>query len=267
MNEKEALSRMTNLGVELEINQLEKSFGHLEVLREVDLRINPGEFIAIVGKSGCGKSTLLRHIAGLEKATTGEVKQDDILLDGLNKQARIMFQDARLLPWLTVLENVGVGLGLKKEWMEQAKWALQQVGLEERAKEWPAVLSGGQKQRIALARALASIPKLMLLDEPLGALDALTRLEMQLLIEELWLKQKFTTILVTHDMSEAIKLADRVILIENGSVKLDLRIDLPRPRTRSNPKFAKLEEELLSSVLGKQKLDIQEHRMRKVGNE
>lgn len=256
-----------SLGVDLSINQLGKSFGDLEVLRKIDLHIHPGEFVAIVGKSGCGKSTLLRHISGLEKGTYGEIKQDNIVLDGVNEQARIMFQDARLLPWLTIFENVGVGLGLEKQWEEQAEWALHQVGLLERKKEWPAVLSGGQKQRVALARALASRPNLMLLDEPLGALDALTRLEMQVLIEELWLKQKFTTVLVTHDMSEAIKLANRVVLIENGTIKLDLAIDLPRPRTRSNPKFAKLEEELLSHVLGQQNREIHEQRLKKVGNE
>lgn len=253
-------------GVELQINQLEKTFGHFAVLRKVNLHIKPGEFIAIVGKSGCGKSTLLRHISGLEKATEGEIKQDQSALDGLNNQARIMFQDARLLPWLTVLENVGIGLGLERGWKEQAQWALKQVGLENRAKDWPAILSGGQRQRVALARALASRPKLMLLDEPLGALDALTRLEMQSLIESLWLEQKFTTILVTHDMNEAITLADRVILIEEGTVKLDLPIELQRSRNRLNPAFANLEEELLGHVLGKERLDLQEPRLRKIEN-
>ncbi|WP_068672223.1 ATP-binding cassette domain-containing protein [Oceanobacillus sp. Castelsardo] len=257
---------MTQKGVELQIKQLEKSFGHLAVLQKVDLNIKSGEFIAIVGKSGCGKSTLLRHISGLEKATAGEIIQNQHSLDGLNNQARIMFQDARLLPWLSVLENVGVGLGLEQGWKERAQWALQQVGLENRAEDWPSILSGGQKQRIALARALASNPKLMLLDEPLGALDALTRLEMQSLIESLWLEQKFTTILVTHDMNEAITLADRVILIEEGAVKMDLPVDLQRPRNRLNPAFAKLEEELLGHVLGREQVDLLEPRLRKVEN-
>ncbi|NEU32156.1 ATP-binding cassette domain-containing protein [bacterium LRH843] len=239
------------VGVELSISQLEKSFGHLDVLRKINLQIAPGEFVAIVGKSGCGKSTLLRHIAGLEEATAGELKQDQAEVIGLNEQARIMFQEARLLPWVSVLENVGIGLGLKKGWKKRAEWALEQVGLDERASDWPGVLSGGQKQRVALARALAAEPKLLLLDEPLGALDALTRYEMQELIEELWQRQKFTTLLVTHDVSEAIMLADRVILIEKGAVKMEIKVPLPRPRNRSNPTFAELEEQLLASVLGK----------------
>ncbi|WP_338448893.1 ATP-binding cassette domain-containing protein [Niallia oryzisoli] len=239
------------MGVELNIHQLRKSYNHLEVLHDVNLSIASGEFVAIVGKSGCGKSTLLRHIAGLEHATAGEIKQNHKVINGLNQSARIMFQEARLLPWQSVLENVGVGLSLKKGWEHRAEWALEQVGLAERANDWPSVLSGGQKQRVALARALAGDPSLLLLDEPLGALDALTRLEMQALIEELWQQQKFTAILVTHDVNEAISLADRVILIEKGSVKMDLRIPLPRPRNRANPDFAELEEMVLSKVLGK----------------
>ncbi|MCT1902572.1 ATP-binding cassette domain-containing protein [Oceanobacillus sojae] len=253
-----------NAGVELHINQLEKSYGHLAVLQKIDLNIESGEFVAIVGKSGCGKSTLLRHISGLEKASGGGIKQNQHALKGLNDQARIMFQDARLLSWLSVLENTGVGLGLEKGWKNRAYWALQQVGLEQRAEDWPAILSGGQKQRVALARALASNPRLMLLDEPLGALDALTRMEMQALIEDLWLEQQFTAILVTHDMNEAITLADRVILIEEGAVKLDLPVDLQRPRNRLNPAFAELEEELLANVLGKKRLHQHEPRLRKV---
>ncbi|HLU23591.1 MAG TPA: ATP-binding cassette domain-containing protein [Bacillaceae bacterium] len=242
-----------NQGVELSIQQLEKTFGQLEVLRNINLQIAPGEFVAIVGKSGCGKSTLLRSIAGLEAVTAGEIRQDHQLISNSNLQARMMFQEARLLPWLSVLENVGVGLSLTKGWKERANWALQQVGLEDRAEEWPAVLSGGQKQRVALARALAAEPKLLLLDEPLGALDALTRYEMQELIEMLWQQQKFTTLLVTHDVSEAIALADRVVLIEEGMVKKDLAVSLARPRNRTNPRFAELEEELLASILGKTK--------------
>ncbi|MDM5281905.1 ATP-binding cassette domain-containing protein [Peribacillus frigoritolerans] len=238
-------------GVELSIHHLKKSYGHLEVLSNVDLQIASGEFVAIVGKSGCGKSTLLRHIAGLEEKTEGEIIQDQTAINGLNHQARIMFQEARLLPWQSVVENVGVGLGLKTGWKKRAIWALKEVGLEDRAKDWPSVLSGGQKQRIALARALAAEPQLLLLDEPLGALDALTRIEMQTLIEELWQQQKFTALLVTHDVTEAITLADRVVLIEKGSVKMDLPIPLPRPRNRSNPDFAELEERVLGRVLGK----------------
>ncbi|KKI90498.1 aliphatic sulfonates transport ATP-binding subunit [Bacillus sp. SA1-12] len=249
------------VGVELNIHNLQKSFGNLQVLNNIDLHVSPGEFVAIVGKSGCGKSTLLRHIAGLEVVTTGEILQNQLIINGLNHEARIMFQDARLLPWQTVLENVGVGLGLNKGWRHRAIWALKQVGLEERANDWPSVLSGGQKQRVALARALASEPHLLLLDEPLGALDALTRIEMQALIEKLWLEQKFTALLVTHDVNEAITLADRVILIEEGSIQLDVRIPLSRPRNRTNSEFTKLEERVLNRVLGRVE------RLRRTANE
>jgi sulfonate transport system ATP-binding protein len=156
-----------------------------------------------------------------------------------------MFQDSRLLPWKRVLHNVALGLPKKNNALQ----ALRQVGLDERADEWPAVLSGGQRQRVALARALIHDPELLLLDEPLGALDALTRIEMQQLIESLWQQRGFTALLVTHDVQEAIALADRVVLIEDGRITLDERVALARPRARGNPAFAQLEERILSRVL------------------
>ena len=239
-------------GVHLKLDQLRKNFGDAEVLKGIDLEIPSGQFVAIVGKSGCGKSTLLRHIAGLETETAGAILQDGKKINGSNPFVRYMFQDDRLLPWVSVLENVGVGIGLEKGWQKEADKALSQVGLKERAKEWPSVLSGGQKQRVALARALVGNPRLLLLDEPLGALDALTRIEMQGLIEGLWKERGYTSILVTHDVSEAITLADRVILIEEGKIKLDIDVVLPRPRQRTHPGFAALEEQVLASVLGKE---------------
>ena len=241
---------MTN-GINIELVNLTKRFGKNEVLKDINLTIPAGQFVAIVGKSGCGKSTLLRIIANLEQKTDGESLKDGIQQEDFSG-VRVMFQEDRLLPWLSVLENVGIGTKLKKAWQPLAIKALEQVGLKDRAKEWPHVLSGGQKQRVALARALSAKPRLLLLDEPLGALDALTRLEMQNLIEELWLNQKYTSLLVTHDVAEAITLADRIILIEDGNVALDLPVKLPRPRTRSNPKFAELEEILLQQLLGQQ---------------
>ncbi len=152
-----------------------------------------------------------------------------------------------MLEWKSVVENVG--LGLKDNWLSKAEWALEQVGLQDSAKEWPSVLSGGQRQRVALARALVSEPRLLLLDEPLGALDALTRIEMQRLIETLWQEQGFTALLVTHDVEEAVALADRVVLIEAGQIVLDERVDLPRPRQRGNPKFVEIRERVLERVL------------------
>ncbi len=159
----------------------------------------------------------------------------------------MMFQDARLLPWKTVIDNVG--LGLKGNWKAQALQALAAVGLDNRAGEWPAALSGGQKQRVALARALIHRPGLLLLDEPLGALDALTRIEMQDLIVSLWQEHGFTVLLVTHDVSEAVAMADRVLLIEDGRIGLDLTVDLPRPRRIGSARLAELEAEVLERVM------------------
>lgn len=247
---------MTN-GINIELLNLTKSFGKKEVLKDINLTIPAGQFVAIIGKSGCGKSTLLRIIANLEKKSSGES-----LKNGIEQQdfsdVRVMFQEDRLLPWLSVVENVGIGSKLENEWKPLALQALEQVGLHDRANEWPHVLSGGQKQRVALARALSAKPKLLLLDEPLGALDALTRLEMQQLIEELWLSQKYTSLLVTHDVTEAITLADRIILIEDGKVALDIPVQLPRPRNRSNPKFTEIEEFLLHNLLGKKRTQPKE---------
>ncbi|MEP0983645.1 ATP-binding cassette domain-containing protein [Leptolyngbya sp. AS-A5] len=169
----------------------------------------------------------------------------------LNSNARVMFQDARLLPWKRVLQNVG--LGVRHRWKDKAIWALQQVGLEERSQDFPLVLSGGQKQRVALARALVSNPRLLLLDEPLSALDALTRREIQHLIEQLWQEQQFTALLVTHDVDEAVALADRVILLEAGEIATNLPISLPRPRDRSSPAFIYLVEQVLARVMQSEK--------------
>ena len=240
-------------GMHLKLEGLRKSFGSKAVLQGIDLEVKPGEFVAMVGRSGCGKSTMLRLIAGLDAPSAG-----DVLLDGkqslrrTNPTVRMMFQDARLLPWQRVLANVELGLlGSKLFVRQSALQVLRSVGLEDRAQEWPAVLSGGQRQRVALARALASKPALLLLDEPLGALDALTRIEMQHLIESLWLEQQFTALLITHDVEEAVVLADRVVLVENGRIAMDVPISLPRPRVRGNAVFVQTVERILRHVMGK----------------
>ena len=216
------------------------------MLYGLDLEIRRGEFVVIIGRSGCGKSTLLRLLAGLELPTSGKIIVSGDALRGLNARARVMFQDARLLPWERVLGNVG--LGLEGDWRESAEAALRDVGLRDRAKDWPSVLSGGQRQRVALARALACRPEILLLDEPLGALDALTRLEMQRLIARLWERHGWTVFLVTHDVEEAVALADRVLLIEEGRIVLNLPVTLPRPRHRSNPAHMGLAEKLLDRL-------------------
>ncbi|MFY8106171.1 MAG: ATP-binding cassette domain-containing protein [Elstera sp.] len=230
---------------------LEKHFGGQPVLRGFDLDIPAGQFIAIIGRSGCGKSTLLRLIAGLDTPSGGT-----LTVGGERAEAatatRLMFQEPRLLPWASVLRNVEVGLGQdrrKPGALGRALEVLKSVGLDARAHDWPSVLSGGQKQRVALARALVSHPRVLALDEPLGALDALTRIEMQGLLERVWLDQGFTAVLVTHDVSEALALADRVILIENGGIALDLEVPLPRPRRRGSIALAQLEERILKLLL------------------
>jgi len=203
-------------GIPLVVRNLQKTFGARQVLRDIDLHIPAGQFVAVVGRSGCGKSTLLRLLAGLDQPTGGDLLAGAAPLSDAREDTRLMFQEARLLPWKKIIDNVG--LGLKGNWRPQALEALDAVGLADRANEWPAALSGGQKQRVALARALIHQPRLLLLDEPLGALDALTRIEMQQLIERLWQQHGFTVLLVTHDVSEAVAIADRVILIEDGEV-------------------------------------------------
>jgi len=237
-------------GVAVAARGLQRHFGDNRVLRGIDLDIAAGEFVAIVGRSGCGKSTLLRLIAGLESANAG-----DITFDGAAPgvgDARLMFQEPRLLPWARVLANVEVGLGSRRRDQparDAAREKLAEVGLAARAHEWPARLSGGQKQRVALARALASRPRLLALDEPLGALDALTRIEMQDLLARVWQDEGFTAVLVTHDVNEAVALADRVVLLEAGTVALDLPIPLPRPRRRGSAAAAALEAQLLERLL------------------
>ncbi len=234
-------------GVRVELQSLTKRYGQREVLRQNSLVIEPGEFVAIVGRSGCGKSTLLRLVAGLEEASGGALRLDGRQVDGLHPDTRIMFQDARLLPWKRVIDNVA--LGLPAERRRDAEAVLGQVGLGDRLGDWPARLSGGQRQRVSLARALVHHPHLLLLDEPLGALDALTRIEMHELIEGLWKRHGFTALLVTHDVQEAVALADRVILIENGAIALDEPVPLARPRSRGDARFAALEKRILDRVL------------------
>ena len=239
-----------NRGLSLTIRGLRKSFGANEVLRGVDLHIPAGQFVAIVGQSGCGKSTLLRLIAGLDQPTAGTISFGE---ETRPEDIRVMFQEPRLLPWARVLSNVEVGLGADRTSADaraRAEQALGEVGLADKREQWPAVLSGGQKQRVALARALVSHPRVLALDEPLGALDALTRISMQRLLGHVWHDQAFTSILVTHDVSEAVALADRVLVIEEGRIAHDIHVDIARPRQRGSAALAALEGSILRSLLG-----------------
>ncbi len=235
-------------GIAVSLSGVSKAYGERRVLDALDLAIAPGEFIAIVGRSGCGKSTLLRLLAGLEASDGGGIALDGEPLARHREDIRIMFQDARLLPWKRVVDNIALGLS-GPDARARAREALAQVGLADRANDWPAVLSGVQRQRVALARALVHRPRLLLLDEPLGALDALTRIEMQQLIESVWKEHGFTALLVTHDVPEAVALADRVLLIEDHRIALDERLALPRPRSRGQAAFAAIEERVLRRVL------------------
>ena len=236
-------------GLPLSIRGLRKSFGDNEVLRGIDLHIPAGQFVAIVGKSGCGKSTLLRLIAGLDKIDAGTISFGS---DVQPEDIRVMFQEPRLLPWARVLANVEVGLGRDRSSADahaRAEKALTEVGLADKRDQWPSVLSGGQKQRVALGRALVSRPRVLAFDEPLGALDALTRISMQRLLERVWRDQGFTAILVTHDVSEAVALADRVLVIEEGRIAHDVVVNAARPRERGSAELAGLEGSILSHLL------------------
>ena len=234
-------------GIPLVVRKLQKTFGSRQVLRDIDLHIPAGQFVAVVGRSGCGKSTLLRLLAGLDQPTAGQLLAGSAALSAAREDTRLMFQEARLLPWKKIIDNVG--LGLKGNWRPQALQALEAVGLVDRAHEWPAALSGGQKQRVALARALIHQPRLLLLDEPLGALDALTRIEMQQLIERLWQQHGFTGGLGPPAVREGGAPAAGVILIDVGPGALPGAIDLPRPRVRGSHRLAALETEVLNRVL------------------
>ena len=242
-------SEAASRGLPLTIRGLRKSFGDNEVLRGIDLHIPAGQFVAIVGRSGCGKSTLLRLIAGLETIDAGAISFGE---ETRPEDVRMMFQEPRLLPWARVLSNVEVGLGRDRassDAQARAEKALAEVGLDDKRGQWPAVLSGGQKQRVALARALVSDPRVLAFDEPLGALDALTRISMQRLLERVWHDQAFTAILVTHDVSEAVALADRVLVIEHGRIAHDVNVDIPRPRRRGSADLAEVEGSILNNLL------------------
>ncbi|MDR1461793.1 MAG: ATP-binding cassette domain-containing protein [Azoarcus sp.] len=237
-------------GLEVRLEAVQRRFGERIVIDNLTTRFAAGEFITVVGRSGCGKSTLLRLLAGLDAAQGGQLYADGRPLKEAIGDVRIMYQDARLLPWRSVVNNVALGLTGKRDIVRAlALEALSQVGLADRADEWPENLSGGQRQRVALARALVHRPRLLLLDEPLGALDALTRIEMHRLIERIWREHRFTAVLVTHDVSEAVVLADRILLIEDGQVALDQMVELARPRARGDAAFAQLEGQVLDRLL------------------
>ena len=228
--------------------------GELEAIREFNLDIAPGEFVAIVGSSGCGKSTLLRLLVGLDGEFRGHIEVAGKPVQGIGGDRGIVFQEHRLFPWLTVEQNIG--LGLVNEHLTQAERFrrvsefIQLVGLQGFERAYPHQLSGGMAQRVAIARGLVASPQILLLDEPFGALDALTRQQMQDELLAIRARAQITTLLVTHDVEEAIFLADRVVVMEPrpGRIKRIVDIDLPHPRQRSSFEFHQLREELLHEL-------------------
>lgn len=208
------------------------------VLDRLNLSIAPGEFVALLGHSGSGKSTLLRTLAGLDPVTEGKVSRPE--------EISVVFQESRLLPWKKVWKNIT--LGLENSTREQALPVLEEVGLGHRVDAWPLTLSGGEAQRAALARALIREPQFLMLDEPFAALDALTRLRMQELVFALWQRHKSAVLLVTHDVDEALLLADRAVVLDAGRIKVDLPISLPRPRRHADPEFERLRSTLLKHL-------------------
>ena len=221
------------------VRGLTRYFGDRAVLDALDLDIAPGEFIALIGRSGSGKSTLLRALAGLDREVTGELE--------VNGTAAVAFQEPRLLPWRRVRDNVCLGLRTPGA-AGVATGALEEVGLAARADAWPLTLSGGEAQRAALARALVREPSLLLLDEPFSALDALTRITMHRLVLRLWAHHQPAVLLVTHDVDEALALADRVLVLADGRIGYSGRIDVPRPRDRDHPGLTGLRTRLLTEL-------------------
>ena len=241
---------------EVTVRDLSKAFTlngqRLTVLRDLQLDISGGEVLAIVGPSGCGKTTLLRMLAGLEAPDAGEVLIDGHPVRGVGQERAIIFQEPRLLPWLTVLGNVAFGLqvrGVPRASAEaQARHYIRLVGLSVFESAWPRQLSGGMAQRVGIARALTVQPEILLLDEPLGALDAMTKLTMQQELSRIWQEEGVTMILVTHDLEEAIFLADRVLVLpgEKGATPKLIPVDLPRPRQRSESRFVEMRRRLMA---------------------
>jgi sulfonate transport system ATP-binding protein len=242
--EQNAGSQAVADGLAVSASGVTRRFNGREVLRGLDVSIAPGEFVALLGRSGTGKSTLLRILGGLDADYGGDVL--------VPLRRAVVFQEPRLLPWQRVLPNVGLGLkqgrGEDGSLKQRSIDALGEVGLADHARAWPVTLSGGEAQRVALARALVREPQLMLLDEPFGALDALTRTRMHSLLQDLCVRHNPAVLLVTHDVDEAILLADRVLVLTDGTIAVDLPVGMPKPRDRGDARFSELRVRLLSEL-------------------
>ena len=255
---------MTQRGT-LDLRDVSKSYSvdgrRLDALSHVNLHVRPGEFISIVGPSGCGKSTILRLVIGLDTEYGGDILLDGKRIAGTSLDRGIVFQDHRLLPWLTLEKNVDLALenaGLHPaERRRRVEENIALVGLQGFESVYPHQLSGGMAQRAAIARALASRPEILLLDEPLGALDALTRLRLQEELVRIWRAEGVTMILVTHDVDEAIYLSDRVVVMASGPGRIldEIAVDLPRPRDRAGAGFGAIKRQVLS-LMGEYELEV-----------
>ncbi len=241
-------------GAALEVHDIDHGFvlhgEYLPVLEDVSFNVEPGEFVALLGPSGCGKSTLLRLVAGLDQPRHGGLTVDGEEVTGPDPSRVVVFQDPTLYPWRTVWRNASLGLearGLLKQQRGRVDEALALVGLERFAQVYPHQLSGGMAQRASLARALVNDPRLLILDEPLGKLDSLTRLTMQGELTRLWQARGFTVLMVTHDVEEALLLSNRVIVFSDrpARIRADLKVDLPYPRHRDHPELLRLRREVL----------------------
>lgn len=223
----------------VQVRSLTRRFAGPPVLDALDLDIADGEFVALLGRSGSGKTTLLRTLAGLDPVTEGSVT--------VPERRAVVFQEARLLPWRRVWRNVALGLR-GPDAKARAEAALDEVGLSHRVGAWPMTLSGGEAQRAGIARAMVRSPEFLLLDEPFASLDALTRLRMQAMVGALWEKHRCAVLLVTHDVDEALLLADRALVLDRGRVAVEVSIDVPRPRRASDPGMAALRTRLLGAL-------------------
>jgi sulfonate transport system ATP-binding protein len=247
---------------DLDIRRLGKRYAHaqarsgeLQVLQDIALHVPEGSFVSIVGASGCGKSTLLRLVLGLDTEYEGEILLGGRPIAGTGPERGIVFQDHRLFPWLTVEQNIAVGLRnapyTAKQKAERVAEHVALVGLGGFERSWPHQISGGMAQRVAIARGLVNRPRVLLLDEPFGALDALTRSRLQNELQRIWQKERITMLLVTHDVEEAVFLGDRVVVMEPspGRIRRIVDVPLPHPRNRSDPEFIHLRDDVLSDFV------------------